>query len=85
MLCNNAYLNVSSSSDITATIVQLNSTIGKEELTEAIDHHALFNPRGYGYLGSCSDSADAVAAYDWLGHAIGTDATGSARRPGFCE
>lgn len=97
-LCNKAYLNISSSSDITATIVQnmvaagahvvamtkLSSMIGKEEPTEAIDYHAPFNPRGDGYqspAGSSSGSAAAVAAYDWLDFAIGTDTTGSSRRP----
>lgn len=97
-LCNAAYLDISSSSDITATIVQnmvaagahvlgmtkLSSMIGKEEPTEATDYHAPFNPRGDGYqspAGSSSGSAAAVATYDWLDFAIGTDTTGSARRP----
>ena len=58
--------------------------IGKEEPTEAIDFPAPFNPRGDGYqspAGSSSGSASAIAAYDWLDFAIGTDTTGSGRRP----
>lgn len=97
-LCNFAYLNISSSSDTTATIVRnmvaagasvvamtkLSSMIGKEEPTEATDYHAPFNPRGDGYqspAGSSSGSAASVATYDWLDFAIGTDTTGSGRRP----
>lgn len=97
-LCNFAYLNISSPSDTTATIVRntvaagasvvamtkLSSMIGKEEPTEATDYHTPFNPRGDGYqspAGSSSGSAAAVATYDWLDFAIGTDTTGSGRRP----
>lgn len=53
--------------------------IGKEEPTEATDYHAPFNPRADGYqspAGSSSGSAAAVATYDWLDFAIGTDTTG---------
>lgn len=41
-----------------------------------IDFHGPFNPRGDGYLspsGSSSGSAVAVAAYQWLDFALGTD------------
>lgn len=65
-------------------MTKLSSMIGKEEPTEAVDYPAPFNPRGDGYqspAGSSSGSAAAVAAYDWLDFAIGTDTTGSARRP----
>ena len=65
-------------------LTKLSSMIGKEEPTEATDYHAPFNPRGDGYqspAGSSSGSAAAVAAYSWLDFAIGTDTTGSARRP----
>lgn len=65
-------------------MAKLSSMIGKEEPTEATDYHAPFNPRGDGYQSpteSSSNSASAVATYDWLDFAIGTDTTGSARRP----
>jgi hypothetical protein len=48
------------------------------------DFHYPFNPRGDGYLScsaSSSGSACAVAAYDWLDYAIGTDTGESIRRP----
>jgi hypothetical protein len=48
------------------------------------DFHYPFNPRGDGYLScsaSSSGSACAVAAYDWLDYAIGTDTGESMRRP----
>ena len=97
-LCNKAFLNVSSISDFTASVVQstiragaqligttkLSSMIGKEDPTEAIDFHTPSNPRGDGYESpatSSSGSAATVAAYDWLDFAIGTDTTGSGRRP----
>jgi Asp-tRNA(Asn)/Glu-tRNA(Gln) amidotransferase A subunit family amidase len=41
-----------------------------------VDYHAPFNPRGDGYLttsGSSAGSAAAVAAYEWLDFALGTD------------
>lgn len=41
-----------------------------------IDYYCPFNPRGDGYLvpeGSSTGSAAAVAAYDWLDVALGTD------------
>ena len=65
-------------------MTKLSSMIGREEPTEAVDYPAPFNPRGDGYqspAGSSSGSAAAVAAYDWRDFAIGTDTTGSARRP----
>lgn len=97
-LCKKAYLNISSTSDETASVIQstldagarlvgltkLSSMIGKEEPTEATDYHAPFNPQGDGYqspAGSSSGSAAALAAYDWLDFTVGTDTTGSARRP----
>lgn len=48
------------------------------------DLHAPFNPRGDGYLtcsGSSSGGGCAIAAYDWLDAAIGTDTAVSMRRP----
>lgn len=55
---------------------KLSSLISKEDPTEAVDFSAPFNPRGDGYQspsGSSSGSAAAVASYDWLDAAIGTD------------
>lgn len=60
------------------------SIIGKEELTEATDYRTPFNPRGDGYQSrarNSSGSAATVSAYDWLDFALGTDTTGSGRRP----
>lgn len=65
-------------------MAKLSSMIGREQPTEATDYHAPFNPRGDGYqspAGSSSGSAVAVATYDWLDFALGTDTTGSGRRP----
>lgn len=48
------------------------------------DEHYPFNPRGDGWLtcsASSSGGACAVAAYDWLDYAIGTDTGSSMRRP----
>lgn len=79
---------------------KLSSLISREEPAEAVDYQTPFNPRGEGYqspAGSSSGSAAAIAAYDWLDFAIGSDskfswfiftnpylrkaATGSGRRP----
>jgi Asp-tRNA(Asn)/Glu-tRNA(Gln) amidotransferase A subunit family amidase len=65
-------------------VTKLSSMISREEPTEAVDYPAPFNPRGDGYqspAGSSSGSAVAVASYDWLDLAIGTDTSGSGRRP----
>ena len=65
-------------------MTKLSSMIGREEPPEATDYHAPFNPRGDGYqspAGSSSGSAAALAAYEWLDFTIGTDTTGSGRRP----
>ncbi|KAF5622384.1 amidase signature domain protein [Fusarium tjaetaba] len=56
--------------------------------TDAVDYPTAFNPRGDGYqspAGSSSGSAAAVAAYDWLDCAIGTDTSGSGRRPALAN
>ncbi|KAL3473077.1 amidase signature domain-containing protein [Aspergillus californicus] len=49
-----------------------------------VDEHYPFNPRGDGYL-TCSASSSgggcAIAAYDWLDNAIGSDTGSSMRRP----
>ncbi|KAI9794811.1 MAG: hypothetical protein M1816_002939 [Peltula sp. TS41687] len=63
---------------------KLSSLISREEPTEAVDYQAPFNPRGDGYqspAGSSSGSAVAVTSYDWVDFAVGTDTSGSGRRP----
>ncbi|RSM10374.1 hypothetical protein CDV31_007250 [Fusarium ambrosium] len=63
---------------------KLNSFGNWEEPTEYVDYQAPWNPRGDGYQspgGSSSGSASAIAAYDWLDIAIGTDTWGSVTRP----
>lgn len=65
-------------------LTKLSTLIGREEPTESVDFQTSFNPRGDGYqspAGSSSGSAVAVAAYDWIDCAIGTDTSGSGRRP----
>lgn len=55
---------------------KMNSFGNWEEPTEYIDYQAPWNPRGDRYQstgGSSSGSASAIAAYDWLDIAIGTD------------
>lgn len=55
---------------------KMNSFANWEEPIEYVDYQAPWNPRGDGYQsmgGSSSGSAAAVAAYDWLDIAIGTD------------
>lgn len=52
------------------------SMLSWEDPFEAIDFHAPFNPRGDGYqspVGSSCGGAVAIAAYDWLDFAIGSD------------
>ncbi|KAK4569337.1 hypothetical protein LTR86_003099 [Recurvomyces mirabilis] len=62
----------------------LSSLAWREEPTECIDFPAPLNPRGDGYqspAGSSSGSGSAIASYSWLDFTIGTDTTGSGRRP----
>ncbi|SCN93677.1 uncharacterized protein FFM5_05775 [Fusarium fujikuroi] len=69
-------------------LTKLSSMIAREEPMDAVDYSTAFNPRGYGYqspAGSSSGSAAAVAAYDWLDCAIGTDTSGSGRRPALAN
>jgi Asp-tRNA(Asn)/Glu-tRNA(Gln) amidotransferase A subunit family amidase len=50
--------------------------LSREEPAEAIDVQTAWNPRGDGYQGpggSSSGSAAAVARYEWLDVALGTD------------
>lgn len=65
-------------------LTKLSSMIAREEPLDAVDFQTAFNPRGGGYqspAGSSSGSAVAIASYDWLDCAIGTDTSGSGRRP----
>ncbi|KAL1638141.1 hypothetical protein SLS58_008978 [Diplodia intermedia] len=64
---------------------KLSSFAATEEPVECIDWPAPWNPRADGYqspAGSSSGSAAAIAAYGWLDIAIGSDTSGSGRRPG---
>ncbi|CAG8957725.1 hypothetical protein HYFRA_00000061 [Hymenoscyphus fraxineus] len=56
-----------------------------EEPVECVDYQAPWNPRADGYqspAGSSSGSGVAVASYEWVDIAIGSDTSGSGRRPG---
>ncbi|KAG5760016.1 hypothetical protein H9Q72_011875 [Fusarium xylarioides] len=69
-------------------LTKLSSMIAREEPMDAVDYPTAFNPRGDGYqspAGSSSGSAAAVAAYYWLDCAIGTDTSGSGRRPALAN
>ncbi|KAF5627024.1 amidase signature domain protein [Fusarium sp. NRRL 52700] len=69
-------------------LTKLSSMIAREEPMDAVEYPTAFNPRGDGYqspAGSSSGSAAAVAAYDWLDCAIGTDTSGSGRRPALAN
>ena len=68
--------------------LKLGSFITKEEPTESQDFHAPFNPRADGYQSAWSSSGGsgaAIASYDWLDFTIGTDTTGSSRRPAMAN
>ncbi|KAL3590974.1 hypothetical protein FPOAC2_13179 [Fusarium poae] len=63
---------------------KMNSFGNWEEPTEYTDYQAPWNPRADRYQstgGSSSGSAAAIASYDWLDIAIGTDTWGSVTRP----
>lgn len=62
---------------------QLCSMVGTTEPTQCVDFQAPFNPRGDGYQspsGGSSGQPSAVAAYEWLDCAIGTDCTSGLER-----
>lgn len=65
--------------DLGAQIVgktHLSSFALREEPTQCVDYQAPFNPRADGYqspAGSSSGSGAAIASYDWLDFALGTD------------
>ncbi|KAF2489454.1 putative glutamyl-tRNA amidotransferase subunit A [Lophium mytilinum] len=53
-----------------------------------VDYHAPFNPRADGYQttsGSSAGSAAAIATYDWLDFALGSDTLGSIRAPATAQ
>ncbi|KAH9944758.1 amidase signature enzyme [Amylocystis lapponica] len=57
---------------------------GETATDDWVDLHAPYNPRGDGYQDGSSSSTGpgtAMAAYDWLDHAIGSDTGGSMRGP----
>ncbi|KAF4469742.1 Amidase signature domain [Fusarium albosuccineum] len=67
---------------------KLSSMLARQEPKDVADFPVAFNPRGDGYqspAGSSSGSAAAVAAYDWLDCALGTDTSGSGRRPAMAN
>ncbi|KAF5139478.1 Amidase 1 [Metarhizium anisopliae] len=69
-------------------LTKLSSMMAREEPMDAVDYPTAFNPRGDGYqspAGSSSGSAAALAAYDWLDCALGTDTSGSGRRPAMAD
>lgn len=64
---------------------KLASFAATEEPLECVDFQAPWNPRADGYqspAGSSSGSGAAIASYHWLDIAIGSDTSGSGRRPG---
>lgn len=57
---------------------------GDRPTVDWVDYHCPFNPRGDGYQvpsGSSSGSAAAIASYEWLDFAVGSDTGGSMRSP----
>ncbi|KAL8899858.1 MAG: hypothetical protein Q9207_005985 [Kuettlingeria erythrocarpa] len=69
---------------ITGT-TKLASFAATEEPLECIDYQAPWNPRADGHqspAGSSSGNGAAIASYPWLDIAIGSDTSGSGRRPG---
>ncbi|KAI5363854.1 putative amidase [Septoria linicola] len=67
---------------------RLSSMISREEPNELLDFQPPMNPRADGRqspAGSSSGSAAGIAAYDWLDFAIGSDSTGSTRRPAMAN
>jgi hypothetical protein len=69
-------------------LMKLSSTIAREEPMDAVDYPTALNPRGDGYqspAGSSSGSAADMAAHDWLDCSIGTDTSGSGRRPALAN
>lgn len=62
--------------------VKMAAFAATEEPIECVDYQAPWNPRGDGYqspAGSSSGSGAAVASYDWLDIAIGSDSEAKCR------
>ncbi|PSN70640.1 amidase signature enzyme [Corynespora cassiicola Philippines] len=92
-VCNPAYHDLYTPSESTAACIQklydagayivgttkLASFAGTEEPMQCIDWQAPFNPRSDGYYGSGAE----IAAYPWLDITVGSDTSGSGRRPGL--
>ncbi|KAH7164950.1 amidase signature domain-containing protein [Fusarium sp. MPI-SDFR-AT-0072] len=91
-LCNRAYYELSEPATFTADVIQalINDgahKLGSTKLSSMIAREEPWMP-GDGYqspAGSSGGSAAAVAAYDWLDCAIGTDTSGSGRRPALAN
>lgn len=73
--------------DLGASLIgmtQLCALVGKTEPTQTIDHEAPWNPRADGFQspsGGSSGQPSAIATYEWLDFAVGSDATVSGRAP----
>ncbi|KAH8710031.1 amidase signature domain-containing protein [Phaeosphaeriaceae sp. PMI808] len=68
--------------------LKLGSLITREEPAESADYIAPFNPRGDGYQSAWSSSGGSgasLASYNWLDFTLGTDTTGSSRRPALAN
>jgi Asp-tRNA(Asn)/Glu-tRNA(Gln) amidotransferase A subunit family amidase len=65
-------------------VSKLCAMVGKTDSTQTIDYEAPWNPRADGFQspsGGSSGQPSALAAYDWLDFAIGSDSTVSGRLP----
>jgi Asp-tRNA(Asn)/Glu-tRNA(Gln) amidotransferase A subunit family amidase len=65
-------------------VSKLCAMVGTTDPTQTIDYEAPWNPRADGFQspsGGSSGQPSALAAYDWLDFAIGSDATVSGRLP----
>ena len=74
--------------DLGAVVVGKTGTVqfstGDRPTADWVDFHCSFNPRGDGYQspsGSSSGSGAAIASYEWLDLAVGSDTGGSVRLP----
>ncbi|PKY02366.1 putative amidase [Aspergillus campestris IBT 28561] len=74
--------------DLGAVVVGKTGTVqfstGDRPTADWVDFHCPFNPRGDGYQapgGSSSGSGAAIASYEWLDLAVGSDTGGSVRFP----
>ncbi|KAL8364197.1 hypothetical protein RB601_009776 [Gaeumannomyces tritici] len=75
-------------SGVVVGLTHMCSMVLSQHPTQCIDFPAPFNPRGDGYQspsGGSSGQAAAIASYDWLDVAIGSDSTASARLPALAN